>query len=74
MLELRYNPDEAMATWHGSRSAVRAMNEADRAIPFPKPPGIIYRDSRKDVLPCHLNSMSVYEVVDAIAPRTEINL
>jgi len=41
MFELRYKPELAMATWQGSTPAVRAINEADKAMPLAKPPGMI---------------------------------
>jgi len=59
MFELKYRPEEAMATWQGSTPAVRPMKDADKAIPFPKPPGMMYKDSRKVVWPCQRRSMRV---------------
>ena len=48
-----------MATWQGSTPAVSPMKDADKAIPFPKPPGMMYKDSKKEVWPCQRRSMRV---------------
>jgi hypothetical protein len=39
MLELRYNPELAMAIWHESTPAARGMNVTPSAMPFPNPLG-----------------------------------
>jgi hypothetical protein len=52
ILLLRYNPELATAIWPGSTPAFSMINEIESATPFPNPPPMIYRDSKKEVCPC----------------------